>query len=66
MGAGRTLAVDLPQKLLVMERDDGTVTVSYNDPAYLAERHGVDGETDRLETVADALATLAAVAAGDG
>jgi len=64
MQAGRTLAIDLPQKLLVMERDDGTVTVAYNDPAYLAERHGIDGEDDRLDTVSDALSSLAAVAAG--
>lgn len=64
MQAGRTLAIDLPQKLLVMERTDGTVTVAYNDPAYLANRHGVEGEADRLDTVSDALSSLAAVAAG--
>lgn len=65
MQASRTLAIDLPQKLLVMERDDGTVTVTYNDPRYLADRHGLDGEDDRLETVSDALGSLAAVAAGE-
>ena len=64
MRAGRTLAIDLPQKLLVMEREDGTVTVNYNDPEYLAERHGVEDQDDRLDTVADALSSLAAVAAG--
>ena len=65
MKAARTLAIDLPQKLLVMERDDGTVTVTYNDPGYLADRHGVDAEDDHLETVSDALGSLAAVAAGE-
>lgn len=64
MAAGRTLAIDLPQKLLVMEGDDGTVTVTYNDPHVLAKRHGIEGETGRLETVADALSRLADVAAG--
>ena len=64
MQSGRTLAIDLPQKLLVMERDDGTVTVSYNDPDYLAERHGIDGDNDRLDTAKDALSSLATVAAG--
>jgi uncharacterized protein (DUF302 family) len=64
MQAGRTLAIDLPQKLLVMERDDGTVTVTYNDPAYQRDRHGIEGEADRLDTVSDALSSLAAVAAG--
>jgi hypothetical protein len=47
-----------------MEHDDGTVTVTYNDPAYLADRHGIEGEDDRLDTVSDALSSLAAVAAG--
>lgn len=64
MQASRTLAIDLPQKLLVMERADATVTVTYNDPTYLAERHGVEGQDDRLDTVSDALSSLAAVAAG--
>jgi uncharacterized protein (DUF302 family) len=64
MQVGRTLAIDLPQKLLVMERADGTVTVTYNDPGYLADRHVVEGEEDRLDTVSDALSSLAAVAAG--
>ena len=65
MQAGRSLAIDLPQKLLVMEAEDGTVTVTYNDPAYLADRHDIEGEDDRLETVSDALSSLAAVAAGN-
>ena len=64
MQSARTLAIDLPQKLLVMERADGTVTVTYNDPAYLADRHGVEDQDDRLDTVSDALSSLAAVAAG--
>lgn len=64
MQAGRTLAIDLPQKLLVMEESDGTVTITYNDPHYLAKRHGITGEDDRLETVSDALSMLADVAAG--
>jgi len=62
--SARTLAIDLPQKLLIMQRADGTVTVTYNDPAYLADRHGVDEGDGRLDTVSDALSSLAAVAAG--
>lgn len=64
MQAGRTLAIDLPQKLLLMEHDDGTVTVSYNNPDYLAERHGIDSDDDRLDTAEEALSSLATVAAG--
>lgn len=51
MQAGRTLAIDLSQKLLVMEPADGTV-VAYNDSDCLAARHGVEGEDERLEMVA--------------
>lgn len=64
MQVGRSLAIDLPQTLLVIG-DDGAVTVMCNDPAYLANRHDIEGE-DRLETVSDAPSSLAAVAAGDG
>lgn len=55
----RTVAIDLPQKILVWA-EDGSTKIAYNDPTYLAERHGIDGQTDRLEqirTVLDDLAT---------
>ena len=35
-----TVAIDLPQKMLIIETDTG-VRVLHNDPAYLAERHGI-------------------------
>ena len=55
----RSVGVDLPQKLLVWETEDGGVNVTYNDPEYLAARHGIEGEDETLETIADALANLA-------
>lgn len=58
-----TLAIDLPQKMLVYEADDGTVRIAYNDPLFLAERHVLTGQQQRLQTIADALATLAEQAA---
>ena len=64
METNRTLAIDLPQKLLIAEHD-GTVTVSYNNPTYIAERHGVDPDADQLGTISEALSSLAAVAAGN-
>jgi uncharacterized protein (DUF302 family) len=60
-----TLALDLPQKMLVYEDDEGTVHVAYNDPFFLAERHVLSGQEHRLQTIADVLAGLAAQAAGD-
>ena len=44
MVAAPSLAIDLPLKTLVAEDGDGKVTVTYNDPEYLRERHGVPAE----------------------
>jgi uncharacterized protein (DUF302 family) len=41
MVAAPSLAIDLPLKALVAEDVTGKVSVTYNDPAYLKERHGV-------------------------
>jgi uncharacterized protein (DUF302 family) len=36
-----TLAIDLPLKALIWEDDEGRAWLSYNDPAWLAQRHGL-------------------------
>jgi len=41
MVAAPSLAIDLPLKALVAEDGEGEVSVTYNSPAYLRERHGV-------------------------
>jgi uncharacterized protein (DUF302 family) len=41
MVAAPSIAIDLPLKILVAEDDQGKVSVSYNSPAYLGERHGL-------------------------
>src|SRR5579863_7321348 len=43
MQAGQTIGIDLPLKALAFEDADGTVWLCYNDPAWLAVRHGVAG-----------------------
>lgn len=43
--------------MLVWE-DDG-VRVTYNDPQYLAHRHGIDEEDEILTKIADALEKIA-------
>lgn len=40
MIAAPSLAIDLPLKALVAEDQTGKVTVSYNSPEYLQQRHG--------------------------
>jgi len=44
MVAAPSLAIDLPLKALVAEDASGMVTVTYNDPEYLRERHRVPEE----------------------
>jgi uncharacterized protein (DUF302 family)/uncharacterized membrane protein YidH (DUF202 family) len=44
MIASPTIAIDLPLKLLVWEEEGGRTRISYNDPAYLQERHGLPQE----------------------
>ncbi len=40
MECAQTAGIDLPLKALVWQDDAGKVMLSYNDPAYLAKRHG--------------------------
>lgn len=44
MLAAPSIALDLPLKILVWEEADGKVWLSYNDPAWLQERHQLPGE----------------------
>lgn len=44
MVAAPSLAIDLPLKALIAEDGEGKVSVTYNDPGYLKERHGVPEE----------------------
>jgi|SRR5580693_1500018 uncharacterized protein (DUF302 family) len=44
MVAAPSLAIDLPLKALVAEDAEGKVSVTYNSPEYLKERHGVPEE----------------------
>ena len=57
MVAAPSLAIDLPMKALVAEDAEGKVSVTYNDPEYLKERHGVPGEL--IKNLAGAGAVIA-------
>lgn len=61
MLAAPTIAIDLPLKILVREDSDAKVWVSYNEPAYLRERHGLPAS---MLASLEAAKTLAALAAG--
>ena len=55
MVAAPSLAIDLPLKALVAEDAQNKVTVSYNDPEYLRERHGFPAELTKNLAGAGAL-----------
>ena len=61
MLAAPGVALDLPLKILVAEDPQGTVSLSYNSPAYLKERYGLP--SNLLPNIA-LIETLAAKAAG--
>jgi uncharacterized protein (DUF302 family) len=55
MLAAPSLAIDLPLKALVAEDGQNKVTVTYNDPEYLRERHGYPAELTKNLAGAGAL-----------
>jgi len=57
MVAAPSLAIDLPLKALVAEDPAGTVSVTYNSPEYLQERHGFPQEL--IKNLAGAGAVIA-------
>ena len=60
MIASPTSAIDLPLKILVREDTDGTTKISYNDPAWLQERHALSPELMRNIALVATLAVTAA------
>ena len=67
MDEGRTIGIDLPQKILVWEESD-TVCISYNDSQYLATRHGIENKDDLFQQSSMAVEYLATgeETSGDG
>jgi uncharacterized protein (DUF302 family) len=56
----QTAGIDLPLKALVWEDADGKVWLSYNDPAWIAQRHGLGpASAGAVEAMAKALAAIA-------
>ncbi len=56
------VAIDLPQKMLVWQAEDGKVFLSFNDPSYLKSRHSVEGCDEVLAKVSGALNNFAKAA----
>jgi uncharacterized protein (DUF302 family) len=64
MQISQTIGVDLPLKALVWQDASGDTWISYNDPAWLAARHGLGQAADQaVAAIAALLHALAAAAA---
>jgi uncharacterized protein (DUF302 family) len=64
MQAAQTIGIDLPLRALVWRDASGATHVGYNDPRWLARRHGAEvGNEAILKAMADFLAAVAEEAA---
>ena len=59
MKCAQTVGLDLPQKMLIWQDESGKVWLSYNDTAYLKERHGMKGCRAVLKKITGGLSKLA-------
>ncbi len=59
MQCSQSVAIDLPQKALIWENEAGQVWLSYNDPEYLAKRHGIKGCVEVIKQIQNALSNFA-------
>ncbi len=62
MQAAQTVGIDLPLRALVWQDEAGATWVGYNDPKWLAARHGVARQAS-LDAIGAALAAVFAEAA---
>ncbi|CDU12794.1 DUF302 domain-containing protein [Vibrio coralliirubri] len=58
MQCAQEVAIDLPQKVLVIEDSNKKVWLSYNDPNYLVERHAINGCDEVVKKVSGVLSML--------
>jgi uncharacterized protein (DUF302 family) len=66
MARAQTTGIDLPLKALVWQDEQGQVWLGYNDPAWLAQRHGIAEPLPILQAITSTLETLAGSATGSG
>jgi uncharacterized protein (DUF302 family) len=64
MQCAPTVAIDLPQKMLIWEDQKGLVYVGYNSADYLKQRHDIKGCDQELQKITGALKKFAQTAAG--
>jgi uncharacterized protein (DUF302 family) len=64
MQSTQTVGIDLPLKALVWEDAAGKTWISYNEPRWVAHRHGVANAHPVVNKLADLLRTISTTATG--
>ena len=62
MQCAQSVAIDLPQKVLISENVQGRVQLTYNDPKYLQARHNIKGCDKVISNIAMLLNDLSTIA----
>ena len=62
MNCEQSVAIDLPQKILIIEDADKKVWLSYNNPEYLKTRHNIKGCDTEIANIAKALNSVSKAA----
>lgn len=62
MNCEQTVAIDLPQKILISEDADEKVWLSYNNPDYLQTRHNIEGCDTEIANISKALNAISTAA----
>ena len=63
--SNQTAGIDLPMKALAWKDKKGQVWLTYNDPTYIANRHGIDNRPKVVKKMTGALNKLTNVATGN-
>jgi uncharacterized protein (DUF302 family) len=64
MQSAQTIGIDLPLKALVWQDAAGKTWISYNEPRWIAERHGVADAEAVVSKMTDLLGAISTTAAG--
>jgi len=62
--SAQTVGIDLPLKILVWQDAANNTWLSYNEPRWIGQRHGVAGVESTIDKMADLLAAIAREASG--
>lgn len=58
MNSNQNIGIDLPMKVLAWEDETGKSWVAYNEPTYLANRHGIKDHPEIIQKMTGALDAL--------